>query len=73
MCVCTFDHISFTDLLSFNVFSFLEADGMEETFKFKQEDIAAVVPLANSQQVKLVLLVSPSFIFGVTRFYSTLT
>ena len=29
----------------------LEAEGMEKTHRFKQEDIAESVPLANSQQV----------------------
>ena len=30
---------------------FLEAEGLEKTSRFKQEDIAAAVPLASSQQV----------------------
>ena len=29
----------------------LEAEGMEKTHRFKQEDLAESVPLANSQQV----------------------
>lgn len=32
-------------------FRYLEAEGTEKTFRFKQEDIAAAVPVANSQQV----------------------
>ena len=31
--------------------SYLEAEGMERTQKFKQKDIAAAVPLANSLHV----------------------
>ena len=30
---------------------YLEAEGMEKTHRFKQEDIAESVPLANSRQV----------------------
>ena len=33
------------------IFRYLEAEGTEKTFRFKQEDIAAAVPVANSQQV----------------------
>ena len=29
----------------------LEAEGTEKTFRFKQDDIAAAVPVANAQQV----------------------
>ena len=36
---------------SMHVCSYLEAEGLERTFKFKQEDIAAAVPLASSLQV----------------------
>ncbi len=32
--------------------SCLEAEGMEKTYKFKQEDIATAVPLASSLQVR---------------------
>ena len=31
--------------------SYLEAEGMEKTYKIKQEEIACAVPLTNSQQV----------------------
>ncbi len=30
---------------------YMEAEGMEKTYKFKQEDIADAVPLASSLQV----------------------
>jgi len=30
----------------------LEAEGMEKTYRFRQEDIAAAVPLANKMQVR---------------------
>ena len=36
--------------------SYLEAEGLERTFKFKQEDIAAAVPLASSLQVCCLVL-----------------
>lgn len=36
--------------LYFNL-SFLEAEGLESTYRFKQEDIANVVPVSSGQQV----------------------
>ena len=37
-------------LLTYDI-RYLEAEGSEKTYKIKQEDIAAVVPVGSSQQV----------------------
>ena len=54
-------HLPPTQLLCVNVWilcrRYLEAEEMEKTYRFKQEDIAAAVPLASSVQVRRPLLV----------------
>lgn len=37
----------------YSMHRYLEAEGIEKTFRFKQEDIAAAVPVTNSQQVRV--------------------